>query len=250
MGVTIHEPDDLPLLGLNEYEARAYRALLAEHPATAYRIAQRSGVPQSKVYETMARLVKKGAAILEPGRPTRYAPVPPDDLIAAARACVTRRLAELADDLREAYSAARRTPHRFVDGASAVLAQAAGLAASARELLVVAGSPQAVRAAIEASGPIEARVRTVSLPTGRDPTLVLLADSARALIGRLGNDADALVTDHPVLVAMLTDYLMHRAINDTAQDLASAQPSPAERRRRTDWQAWEEDKARRLLSVH
>ncbi|MBF0276509.1 MAG: TrmB family transcriptional regulator [SAR324 cluster bacterium] len=47
-------------LGLTAYEARAYLALLLRQPATAYEIAKESGIPTSKVYETVSRLLEKG----------------------------------------------------------------------------------------------------------------------------------------------------------------------------------------------
>ncbi len=37
----------LEQLGLTQYEAKVYLALLSEHPATAYTISRRSGVPHS-----------------------------------------------------------------------------------------------------------------------------------------------------------------------------------------------------------
>lgn len=250
--ISARDEDTLALLGLSDYEARAYRALLSEHPATAYRIAQRSGVPQSKVYETLARLVRKGAASLCPGRPTRYAPVPPDDLIAAARARTARRFEALAADLRQAYAGTEAVPHAYVRGEAGVIKQATDLAIGADDLLIAAGSAETLDAVCSAIATDRARLRTVSLPGSRQDrhALLILANGSRALIGRLGPEADALVTDHPVITSLLADYLMHRAVADNAQDLAAARPRTAEIPRRSDWQAWEQSKARRLLSVH
>ncbi len=246
------EPETLPLLGLNEYEAKAYRALLAEYPASAYRIAQRSGVPQSRIYEVVARLVEKGAATVEAGKPARYAPVSPDSLIAAARSRTARELDDLATELREAFAAHGEVTQATLRGEDAILAHAATLAGSAQDLLMIAGDPRTVEALLDRMPLTDARVRTVSLPAaapGEYP-IALLADSRRALIGRLGAQADALATDHPVIVSVLADHLMHRAVTETAHDMAAARTAPAESRQRADWQAWEEDKHRRLLSVH
>src|SRR5437763_16651426 len=78
------------LLGLTEYEARVYRALLEEGPATAYRLGKRSGVPLSRVYDIAGQLVQKSAAVTEPGVPVRYSPMDPADLIDAARSRANR----------------------------------------------------------------------------------------------------------------------------------------------------------------
>jgi sugar-specific transcriptional regulator TrmB len=46
-------------LGLSGYEAKAYVALTKEHPLTAYEIAKSSGVPTSKIYEVLGKLLEK-----------------------------------------------------------------------------------------------------------------------------------------------------------------------------------------------
>lgn len=47
-------------LGFTDYEAKAYLALLLQQqPATAYEIAKASGIPTSKIYEIVSRLLEK-----------------------------------------------------------------------------------------------------------------------------------------------------------------------------------------------
>ena len=49
--------------GLSGYEAKAYLALLAGgEPMNGYEVAKASGVPRSTVYETLGKLVARGAA--------------------------------------------------------------------------------------------------------------------------------------------------------------------------------------------
>lgn len=50
-------------IGFGDYDARAYCALLSQSPANGYQIASRSGIPRAKVYETLDRLVARGAAV-------------------------------------------------------------------------------------------------------------------------------------------------------------------------------------------
>src|SRR5205823_10086355 len=92
------------LLGLNEYESRVYRALLAESPVTAYRLGKLSGVPLSRVYEIANRLVKKGAAICESGDPARYVPIPPKSLVSVARGRADRILTDLQTELESLHA--------------------------------------------------------------------------------------------------------------------------------------------------
>lgn len=54
----------LKSVGLSEYEAKAYTALLAHGaPMNGYEVAKASGVPRSTIYETLAKLVARGAAV-------------------------------------------------------------------------------------------------------------------------------------------------------------------------------------------
>ncbi len=49
----------LQQLGFTSYESKAYVALLESQPSGAYDIAKRSGVPTSKVYETINKLLRR-----------------------------------------------------------------------------------------------------------------------------------------------------------------------------------------------
>src|SRR5215472_16711549 len=71
-------------LGFSQYEARTYVGLLVSgDAATGYGISNVTGVPQPKVYETLRRLVERGAAIQVGERPALYAATSPDVLLAA-----------------------------------------------------------------------------------------------------------------------------------------------------------------------
>src|SRR5579872_1521680 len=69
--------EKLTQLGFSQYEARTYVGLLVAGGATGYSVANETGVPQPKVYETLRRLVDRGAAVLTGERPARYTAVPP-----------------------------------------------------------------------------------------------------------------------------------------------------------------------------
>ena len=66
-------------LGLSEYEARAYRALLRSGPTTAKELSRKSEVPMGRIYDVLNgleqhRLVRSQAA----SRPKKYVAVEPD----------------------------------------------------------------------------------------------------------------------------------------------------------------------------
>ena len=87
-------------LGMSEYEAKVYLALLSAFPATAYEAAKASGVPTSKVYEVLGRLLEKGAVCLEDeGTTKRYVPLEPRELISRYRSSLETAISSLGDDL-------------------------------------------------------------------------------------------------------------------------------------------------------
>lgn len=74
--------------GLSGYEAKSYLALLAAgEPLNGYEVAKASGVPRSTVYETLAKLVARGAAyeVAGDGDGVAYVPLSSDALIGRLR---------------------------------------------------------------------------------------------------------------------------------------------------------------------
>ena len=62
-------------LGLSAYEAKAYFALLSESPLTGYKLSKVSGVPRSRIYETIEKLTAKGLVLTQEGDTTLLIPV-------------------------------------------------------------------------------------------------------------------------------------------------------------------------------
>ncbi len=72
---------------MSGYEAKAYVALLgAGEPLNGYEVAKLSGVPRSTVYETLAKLVARGAAFqVSDEDSVSYVPLPSDALLGRIR---------------------------------------------------------------------------------------------------------------------------------------------------------------------
>lgn len=64
-------------IGLNAYEAQAYLTLLHYTGLAAKELSKVSGIPQPRVYDTMASLERKGFAYSQPGKGTRFFAVEP-----------------------------------------------------------------------------------------------------------------------------------------------------------------------------
>ena len=87
----------LESLGLSGYESKAYSGLLKEHPVTGYRLSKISGVPRSRIYETLERLRIKGFVLVQEGKPAKYIPVAGEEFILKTE----RSLFDKVDILRE-----------------------------------------------------------------------------------------------------------------------------------------------------
>lgn len=97
----------LTQLGFSQYEARTYIGLLLANGATGYSVANDTGVPQPKVYETLRRLVERGAAARTGEKPARYTAIEPDVLLKGLEADFAARVAAARSDLET-------LPHRVV----------------------------------------------------------------------------------------------------------------------------------------
>lgn len=101
----------LKSVGLSEYEAKAYIALLAEgEPMNGYEVAKSSGVPRSTIYEVLAKLVARGAAVQVHGvgRSTEsFAAMQVEAFIDRYRARMSTTLDGLAAELPRVASKAR-----------------------------------------------------------------------------------------------------------------------------------------------
>jgi HTH-type transcriptional regulator, sugar sensing transcriptional regulator len=80
-------------LGFSQYEARTYAGLIGREPMTGYAIAKDTLVPQPKVYETLGRLVERGAVLQVSGSPAKFVAIPPDRVLSELERTFRQRLA-------------------------------------------------------------------------------------------------------------------------------------------------------------
>jgi len=131
--------EQLAALGLTEYEAKVYMALLRENPATGYQLSKNSGVPRSMVYEALGRLEARGAALKsEEEKATLYRPVPPDLLLDRYEREARERVARLRAELLPLYNREESGRLWNFSGRREALAYASELIAGAQsELMLV-----------------------------------------------------------------------------------------------------------------
>lgn len=92
-------------LGFSQYEAKCYVGLMAREPQTGYRVSKVTGVPQPKVYETLRKLVSRGAVHEISGEPTLFSAVPPELLLSELKDEFDQRLDEARESVRAMASA-------------------------------------------------------------------------------------------------------------------------------------------------
>ena len=129
----------LERLGLSNYEARAYAALLRSGPVTGYQLSRQSGVPRSRIYEALEKLGVRGMVIVRNERPQLYAAANWQEVLG-------RRAKEFQISLKDANTCcaavARQTELEgawCITGRANIFARVAGMLASASRRVGVVG---------------------------------------------------------------------------------------------------------------
>jgi HTH-type transcriptional regulator, sugar sensing transcriptional regulator len=230
----------LTRLGFSQYEARTYLGLLQGDGTTGYTVANETGVPQPKVYETLRRLVARGAAIQTARRPARYAAVAPDVVLAA-----------LEEDFRSRLDAARRGLERLprkgvhespvsvsgIDGFETAAEKAVAAIAAAKHRIYISARGDDLKLLAEAvTAASERGVDFVMLHFGRLPFkhprgqvlrhastegalyasrkarhLAIVVDSRWAMwaLARDGQQWEGLAGEVPLLASLVKSYIRH-----------------------------------------
>lgn len=235
-----HVLENLQAIGMSAYEAKAYVALLgAGQPINGYEVAKRSGVPRSTVYETLGKLVSRGAAFEvrdgKGGSATDYLPLPAESLVSRLRRDFDERIDGLATSLPQVVSPMATSVVQYIHGRTNVLERARDLISSAREDLFVsvwereAGElmgalRQAARRGVEVFvvgfGDIGAPVGHTYHHQFSEPSVVynrvgarlfvVSSDRDSVLIGGAVDDATwGMWSDDPAVVLVAVEYVRH-----------------------------------------
>ncbi len=226
----------LQRLGFGDYEARAYLALLRQNPLNGYELAKASGLPRANVYAVLQKLEERGAVIrLDTPAGTRYAPVPPEELIQRLRT----HLQDTLDAAQQSLNKVSSLPDEYeyvwnTRGYGVLIQHARALLDSTRESLLLAVWPDEALALVE--NVTRARKRGVEVTTlclsgcpnecgncrGRvfryrlapDQNarwLILVPDGIEVLAGEIGPGDQALAvrTRQRLLVELTAWYIRH-----------------------------------------
>ncbi len=225
-------------LGMSGYEAKTYLALVgAGEPLNGYEVAKRSGVPRSTVYETLAKLVARGAAFKVRGATDAvdYLPLPAKALLERLGRDYHESLDAL-DAMLPAIVAAP-TVHLIhnLSGSAALLERARDVVAGARRELFLSIWPEemaVLRPTVAAAEARSVAVTSIAFgdlgePIGRTyqhelstPDVVLenlgcrlftaVGDRREAVIGGFtASGAWGVYTDNPAVVLLSVEYIRH-----------------------------------------
>lgn len=96
--------ESLQKLGLTRYEAKAYIGMNNLIEAQANDIAEASGIPRSKIYQTLKELNKKGFITVTKTRPIEYKVVSPKNIFKKKKEELIRELEESEEKLDEIFN--------------------------------------------------------------------------------------------------------------------------------------------------
>jgi len=95
--------DLLGTLGLSAYEAKAYAALIERGSMTPFALAEASGIPRTKIYDTIKRLEGRKWITVEKGRPGKIVPACPSETVGSRKSGLYAELDRLNDDFTLQY---------------------------------------------------------------------------------------------------------------------------------------------------
>lgn len=245
-------------LGFSQYEARCYVGLLGPGPQTGYGVSKTTGVPQPKVYETLRKLVGRGAARQLPGEPVHFAAVPPRDLLDGLHSSFDSRV-EHARSISARLEVAAAPPmqepvSRLGDRADVVKAAASVIDAATRRIYLSATAQELASLRTPVQSCVKRGVDVVVLCFGNMPFqskgvrvfrhastqgaifrhhqsrhIALVVDSRRTIFGLApdGHDWSGIDTGSELVIAAVKGYIRHdidlqQIFGDFTDDLLEA----------------------------
>lgn len=225
-------------LGMSGYEAKAYVALTsAGQPLNGYEVAKRSGVPRSTVYETLGKLVERGAVFEVRGATdsTEYLPLPSSSLLARLRRDFEESVGILETELPSLSTPMDAHLVHNLTGPSALIDRSIDLVAAARNDLFVSVWPDQLADLKPHMRTADQRGVDISVITygiDADPVghtyshrfsapeivlanvgcklLVVAADREQAVIGGfIGAEGWGIYTEDPAVILVAVEYVRH-----------------------------------------
>jgi len=210
-------------VGLTQYEARAYIALVARGLGDAATLATAAGIPRTSAYKVLESLAEKGYAKPTGGKPILFRPTPPLDVAESLKGAIQEVFEKLA--LLHRVVAEHGEPQLvyLLSGREKVVLKIGELLDQSTEAFILT-TPQLADLREELGKKIQHAVKRgvhvtfITTPLQRIPEGVefvprenlrateVLSDGAHALLAAPGLEACGF-TDNPILIAHLKQFL-------------------------------------------
>jgi HTH-type transcriptional regulator, sugar sensing transcriptional regulator len=210
-------------VGLTQYEARAYIALVARGLGDAATLATAAGIPRTSAYKVLESLAEKGYAKPTGGKPILFRPTPPLDVAETLKGAIQEVFDKLAMLHRVVAEHGEPQLVYLLSGREKVLQKIGELLDQSTGAFILT-TPQLADLRDELGKKIQhavkrgVRVTFITLPLQRIPEGVeyvprenlrateALSDGAHALLAAPGLEACGF-TDNPILIAHLKQFL-------------------------------------------
>lgn len=225
--------DALEQVGFSTYEARVYLGLLKQNPITGYQLSKLSGVPRSRIYETLERLVAKGYAVALQTEPASYSPLTAYELVAHLQEQFDGTLSTLEAELKKVSTAQATESIWNLRGREDILRRARTMISHAEESVYLVGweaTIQELQPELEAADRRGIRIVLIScgesaLEVGKhyrhafeselvqqcDTSLNMVVDGMEALVGQTepAESCQAAWSHSSALVLVTEEYIRH-----------------------------------------
>lgn len=227
--------ESLQGLGLSQYEARLYLGLLTHGPQNGNEVSRTSGVPSSKVYAMLERLLSAGVVSrTRRGNSVEYVCVPPEDLLHKLREQYMKPLEYLEEALPKFANSEPEPEILQVESLDAIMDNARAICRGAKAEIYLSVWQDNLAPLLEDFEDADERgVKIAGMLYGSSPPdvgwwlkhsyqetvgsriggrmLTMVADASDALIAHLPErgEASAVRTRNPVLCLVAEEYLIH-----------------------------------------
>jgi sugar-specific transcriptional regulator TrmB len=223
-------------MGISAQEVKAYISLLEQEYVTGYQLSKSAGIPSSKIYSVLNRLLERGFVIAANTRPVRYVPRPPEELLAGIRDDFRASLEALENSLKGIRNGTGKKDIVAwnTTGRADVMRKSRSMIEHSTEKVYLAVWPQdlrPIRASLSEAVKRGVKLHLVSYgnttfdrgtiyfhrPSDypfrerRERRFVLTSDSSKAVIASFGPDGagNGIWTENPGLVNLFKDFVIH-----------------------------------------
>ncbi len=223
----------LEALGFSTYEARAYVGLLKQNPITGYQLSKLSGVPRSRIYETLERLAGRGYAVALQSDPVEYSPLAVPELLAHLQEQFDGALSTLDKELSQLATAEQTESLWNLRGRDDILRRVRSMLVNAEQSIYLVSwseTLQVLRPELEAAERRGVRVVIIScgesdLKVGKhyrhafekdlvqscDSSLNVVVDAKEVLVGQTepAETCQAAWSHSAALISVTEEYIRH-----------------------------------------